>query len=328
MENNTDQPFALEKLLFPGKEQAGFHTYMIFDSTKNTKIHDQLLFEEPPYIALYNLQQNPNFEPVTPYLIQLQKDAKFSQWLWDKCIGKEIGFFFLSPCDDLNELYKHFAAFIQIQKPDSHSKFYFNFYNPISLNLWLEAMPKEARLLFFNPIDTIIVENEMADGFNAYTLSSNGILYKNCYNHQVEPIEPVSQPVSPHTAMKVAANINNPWVFSTSENEAMSAISRKNFLLRIFKKIWQYDSIREKHKADELWEKLHNWSENLLGYGIKGKQDMALFLACFSQYEEQWYANRDQILSVLANLDQDAHLRYEQIKMIVLPAEEGTSHGA
>ena len=309
----SNTKYALDKLLF--KEEG--YVYVLFDSTKNEDVHNQILLEEPNYIELYDVEKNPNFESITPFIIRLEKNSNFTKWIFEACQYQEIGFFFSSPSNDLEELKRHFDIFTQIQKYKDNRKFYFNFYNPVSLSLWLDVMPTKRRLEFFMMIHSIVIENEFDDGFKRFTLDIEGKLHLQNFKDNADEAGMPLEVEDAHTGTMYASTIQKPWVFSPEENNVMSKISRENFLIRIFKKIWKYKSVQERYSREILWKQFHIWAENFIKLGIERKQDLALFLVSISMYESLWKEHQEKIFAILHNKDEEARIRYMEIRDIV-----------
>jgi len=302
------------------------HLYVLIDSTKHKDLIEQFLFEEPEYISLFDTSSDFELEKISPYIIKVEHETKFKEWLLAEWGENQSGFFFYSECDQLEELYQHFLTFTEIKKIDSDSSFFFNFYNPISLMLWLNAMPLLSRLEFFKVIENIIVESEIINQIKVIELDAAGFLVISevLEDNSTEEIKCYQNPMQRVTTRKTEQSL--PWQLSEEESVAIHKVSRYVFMVDITRKMWAYPSIREKHSYKSLWVKIQGWTEKLYEKNIKRKDDLAHFLILLAKYQDEWIEHANEINVILLDLDEMSRIKYLKIRDIVVSKAE-TSNG-
>ena len=298
------------------------HLYVIIDSTKHKDLVDQFIFEEPEYISIFDTSLDYELEKISPYIVKLESGSKFKEWLLAEWGEKQSGFFFYSDCESLEELYQHFLTFTEIKQPNSDSSFFFNFYNPMSLVLWLNATPLISRLEFFKVIQNIILESEIIGQIKVLELDTAGFLVISevLEDNSTEEIKCYQNSMQRVTTKKTEKSL--PWLLSEEESNIIHKISRYKFMLDITRKMWAYSTIQEQHSYKGLWKKVHDWTDNLSRVNVRKRKDVALFLILLAKYEEQWLQHKNEINLILANKQESSgRIKYLDIRDIVMQAE-------
>ncbi len=159
---NTSQSLSetLEKAI-PEESQV----YAIVDSARNNEIYHYLHTYEPDYCCLYWGLLEKKLATVAPYLVKLEKNDYFTQWLLNNSYG-DHQFILLRSTYTLEALTEHFMQYIMVTLPTEDSsqlekqkQALFAFYDPRVFVSWIPKLRKQDAHDFFQLLDLIICEN-------------------------------------------------------------------------------------------------------------------------------------------------------------------------
>ena len=98
---------------------------------------------------------------VAPYLVQLEPDTLFTEWLLREGWGNSWGIFARSDVG-LREMRSHFRSFIMVEAPKGETLL-FRFYDPRIFRVYLSTCNREERAFVFGPIAHYLLENGQAE---------------------------------------------------------------------------------------------------------------------------------------------------------------------
>lgn len=165
----------LKETLFP---EDGEHTYAVLDGASCEELIDHLIEFEPEHCCLYAGELDPDMEVVAPYLVLLERDHPFTEWLLANILGKPWGIFAHSPAD-FRAMRKHFRTFLLVTGPDGE-RLYFRYYDPRVLSIYLPTTNEEERNTVFGPISAYFCETEK-DGFVGFGQSEGELTKRRCF---------------------------------------------------------------------------------------------------------------------------------------------------
>lgn len=148
----------LRQRLFAAEE--GLNTYAVLDGASIPGLLERLDDEEPEFACLYRGELEPELAEVAPYLVQLEPDSAFTEWLLSKGWGKHWGIFAATGAD-LAATRRHFRTFLMVKSPD-RSQLYFRFYDPRVFRVYLPTCNAEELAIVFGPIGSYALEDEDA----------------------------------------------------------------------------------------------------------------------------------------------------------------------
>ena len=153
-------PATIERVishLFQGVEGSSpLETYAILDAARDDLIYPKLAPFGPEDLCLYRGDKAIELAAVAPYLVNLQRDDSFTQWLLVNGWGKSWGIFLQSSAS-FEELHRHFRKFLMAHDEEG-TPLYFRYYDPRVLRVYLPTCnPSELRILF-GPVDHYWVE--------------------------------------------------------------------------------------------------------------------------------------------------------------------------
>ena len=164
MENTT---LTLRRHLF-GNNDAG--TYAILDGASCPELLEMLDRHQPLSVCLFRgVVADPEMEAVAPYLVRLEPDSPFTDWLLGDWKGKHRGILAVSPAHvPFNTVRNHFRDMTKARLPDGKTV-YFRYYDPRVLTVFLPTCNEEELRRIFSCVDVFLAEEK--EGLVGYTLT-------------------------------------------------------------------------------------------------------------------------------------------------------------
>ncbi|MBK9169579.1 MAG: DUF4123 domain-containing protein [Bryobacterales bacterium] len=144
----------LENLLFGDAAQ---NVFAVIDGASVPDLRYKLREMDPPQVCLYQGELEPDMEEVAPYLVQLEQDTDFAEWIL-KGWGKHWGVFALTS-GSLRDLRQHFRKFTVVYD-EKGNPMYFRFYDPRVLRVYAPTCTGEELETLFGPVDAYLLEGE------------------------------------------------------------------------------------------------------------------------------------------------------------------------
>jgi hypothetical protein len=123
------------------------------------------------YHKLYNTKSEIDVADVFPYLFYFQLDSDFSNWYLNTGWGKSWGIIIQSEYL-MEETCSHFRKFLLV-KTEPDKEFFFRFYDPRVLCIFLPTCNVNQLREFFGPVEKFICEDEDADYGLVYSFDNN-----------------------------------------------------------------------------------------------------------------------------------------------------------
>jgi hypothetical protein len=163
MSPRADQlpPDALKEALYPHlfpetDDGEALHTFVILDGAAIPTLLDRLYGERPEFICLYRGELEPDIAEVAPYLVRLEPDTPFADWVLAGGWGNHWGIFALSSTG-LTAVRTHLRRFLTVKGPDG-ARLLFRYYDPRVLNVYLPTCNREELAVLFGPVHAYIAE--------------------------------------------------------------------------------------------------------------------------------------------------------------------------
>lgn len=135
--------------------------YALLDAARDERIHPALLRSECEWLCLYRGNAAAALADAAPYLVRLEHDAPFTEWLLENGWGNSWGVF-LHTRVAIERLQAHFRRLVMARLPDGRVVF-FRFYDPRVLRVYLPTCTAEEKETVFGPVDGFIFENEKGE---------------------------------------------------------------------------------------------------------------------------------------------------------------------
>jgi hypothetical protein len=153
-------------------DTAGNGVFAVLDGASVHGLLDMLFQWRPPHECLHPGELAPDMAEVAPYLVQLERGSRFTDWVITQGWGNHWGVFVISPAD-LRTLRRHLrAAFIV--RDESGRPMYFRFYDPRVLRTYIPTCTPEEMSAFFGPIRTFFAEGEEPDAILCFRAPPQG----------------------------------------------------------------------------------------------------------------------------------------------------------
>jgi len=140
----------------------GENVYAILDSAKQPEAAFKPYEFFSKWVSLYKGEPEEVLTDVAPYLINLSIDGEMNkpliEWIAINCWGDSCAVFLVS-AENLESLLKHFQQFLLVSDENGKT-FYFRFYDPRVLRVYLPTCNAEELKMFFGPVQKIFMESE------------------------------------------------------------------------------------------------------------------------------------------------------------------------
>ncbi len=150
------QPTARDRLF----DSTSARTYAVLDGARVDKLVRQIATLRAPSACLFAGKLEPSRARIAPYLVQLERDGAFTNWLFERGIGRSWGIFIRTD-SELDPLRKHLRRFLLVRGPDG-KQLYFRWYDPRVLRIYLPTCDDGDVAQLFGPVDSFGVESDDA----------------------------------------------------------------------------------------------------------------------------------------------------------------------
>jgi len=148
-------------------------TYAVLDGASIPDLLEHLKTDAPDHFCLYRGELSAELAEAAPYLVELQPDTPFTEWVLSEGWGNHWGIFALSAAD-LREMRKHFRTFLIVKDPGG-KQLYFRYYDPRVLLVFLPTCNAGQRKSLFGPIRKYVLEDETKQVARTIQNSTSGL---------------------------------------------------------------------------------------------------------------------------------------------------------
>ena len=173
-----NQPFVLSKDLREILFEDAQPVYALLDAARDRRVLRVLEDSGEPHHSLYEGKQGEDLADYAPYLVRVYEDSPLVQELLEHAWGRNWGDFLRCELSSL-EVRRHFRHFLLV-RDESGEEFYFRFYDPRVLRVFLPSCTPEQRLEFFGPVRCFLLESECGSRLLNFLPSGSCIEQKIC----------------------------------------------------------------------------------------------------------------------------------------------------
>lgn len=138
------------------------HAYVILDGAAIPDLLDMIEEHQPLHACLFRGVDDPELAETAPYLVWLEADDLFTDWVLAEGLGKHWGIFAVAPEETpFVALRKHFRDMVRVLLPDGATSI-FRYYDPRVCNIFLPTCNQEQLREFFGPVNKYFAENPSA----------------------------------------------------------------------------------------------------------------------------------------------------------------------
>jgi hypothetical protein len=149
----------IQSLLFqPTADRLSLKTYAILDAARDKVIYPKIVNSGIKSICLYHGTKSVELATVAPYLVLLERDTPFTDWLLNQGWGKSWGIF-LKTSETLEKLQQHFRQFLMVYNEDG-KLLYFRFYDPRVFRVYLPTCNEAELKTVFGPVTYFLTEGQ------------------------------------------------------------------------------------------------------------------------------------------------------------------------
>jgi len=147
--------------------------FAVLDGASVPDLVKNLYQFEPEYCCLYRGELEADMASVAPYLVKLEPQDEFTEWLLREGWGAHWGVFFTTTTT-LRALRDHFREFHTVELPDQRTVL-FRYYDPRVLRSFLPVCNAAELSLFYGPVQSFIAEGDTPDTGVKFTLAGKSL---------------------------------------------------------------------------------------------------------------------------------------------------------
>lgn len=160
----------LKRVLFKDPQ---LRVYAVLDGASIEDLLGALAEMQPDYVCLYRGELDEEMAVCAPYLVRLDEESQFTDWVLGYGWGQHWGIFALADVDS-KAMRKHFRTFLMVSDPEG-KQLYFRYYDPRVLRLYLPTCTVEEMQLVFGPVSCFALEDPSARSMLVFSRAPNGL---------------------------------------------------------------------------------------------------------------------------------------------------------
>jgi hypothetical protein len=119
---------------------------------------EKLKDDQPQHACLFSGERGEVLASVAPYLVRLEEQTPFTDWVLEQGWGKHWGIFVLSNAE-LPDMQMHFGRLVIVHDP-AGQPMYFRFYDPRVMATYLPTCTPQELAEVFGPVVSFVMEGE------------------------------------------------------------------------------------------------------------------------------------------------------------------------
>lgn len=135
--------------------------YAVLDGASIDNLLLSLDEHDPECFCLYPGDLPHDVEEAAPYIVRLDKENDFIQWVLENGWGEHWGIFAVSR-EKIKAMRKHFRSFIRVKDPDGN-RLFFRYYDPRVLKVYLPTCTQDELETVFGPVLCYMQEGDEPD---------------------------------------------------------------------------------------------------------------------------------------------------------------------
>ncbi len=148
-------------------------TFAVVDGAGTPKLLERLAANGPEHVCLYRGELEPDLAEAAPWLVALERDDPFVDWLVGERWGTNWGLVVQADAE-LPDLRRHFRRLMMVRLPDGQAV-YFRWYDPRVLRTYLPTCDRRERDQMFGPVDAFVMEAGADDALIRMERSADGL---------------------------------------------------------------------------------------------------------------------------------------------------------
>ena len=152
----------------------GLKIYAILDGASAGHLPQAIHRHGVESVCLLRGALDPGLAQAAPYLVRLDADSPFSDWILTEGWGRNWGIFVLSKAD-FRTLRQHFRSLLTVYDPDKVPLF-FRYYDPRVMRVYLPTCNADELETVFGPVDRYVMEAENGQSPLRFELNDGGLV--------------------------------------------------------------------------------------------------------------------------------------------------------
>ena len=153
--------------------QSGIPCFALVDAARAPSACEFIVHADGARVSLYKGPSAKTLATIAPYAIDFSKNSALLQRFLREGWGNAWGVCLQSKTT-LSQLRNHFRRFLVVDSPDNRL-FYFRFYDPRVLRVFLPACSREELTEFFGPVESFLMEGKEPSQLMRYTLEKGAL---------------------------------------------------------------------------------------------------------------------------------------------------------
>jgi hypothetical protein len=146
----------LREQIFSAPE--GLKVYAVLDGASAEYLPQSIYQHGVESVCLLRGELEPDLAQVAPYLVKLDAESPFTDWVLEEGWGKHWGVFVITKANT-RVLRQHFRSFLTVYDPDNVPVF-FRYYDPRVLRVYLPTCNADELETVFGPVERYLMEGE------------------------------------------------------------------------------------------------------------------------------------------------------------------------
>jgi Domain of unknown function (DUF4123) len=147
--------------------------FAVLDGASVPGLREKLHQARPESVCLYRGELAPDMAEVAPYLVRLERESEFTDWVLNQGWGNHWGIFVSTP-SGLHALRQHFRRFL-IVHDEKGKPMYFRFYDPRVLRTYLPTCNAQELAAIFGPVSFYALEGEEAGVLQRFRVAGGAL---------------------------------------------------------------------------------------------------------------------------------------------------------
>ncbi|MDH5546860.1 MAG: DUF4123 domain-containing protein [Gammaproteobacteria bacterium] len=150
------------------------NVFAVLDGASIPGLLDRLFQFRPRHVCLLRGKLTPDMAEVAPYLIALDAQNGFTEWVLKHAKQKNWGIFFRSVLNE-KQLRRNLRELLRAELPDGRQVM-FRFYDPRTLNVYLPSCTTPELETFFKDVYDIVLEDDENKVTRRFHLANGSLL--------------------------------------------------------------------------------------------------------------------------------------------------------
>ncbi|MGI9067368.1 MAG: DUF4123 domain-containing protein [Pyrinomonadaceae bacterium] len=147
------------------------NVFAVLDGAAIPNLLDELYQLQSEFVCLYRGELEPDIAHVAPYLVQLDDESDFTEWLLEEGWGKHWGIFAQSDAD-LRTMRRHLRSLLTVYDAEGKPML-FRYYDPRVLRSYLPTCDAGELQTVFGPVDSYWIEDKDPSAMLCFDIESD-----------------------------------------------------------------------------------------------------------------------------------------------------------